>query len=462
MNKCFAPPRKFFLISLIIALFFWACAATRHALLQSNAYDLGLFDQWIWLVSRGFPPYSSMEGVHILADHGAWLLYLAAIPYYFYPTVHWLFFTQAFALVFTALPLWFLGRNAGLSSKFCWLVCGLWWLQPVVFNVNLFDFHPEVWVMPILASCYLFLRINRPYIWFFMLLLLLGSRDGLILVVAGLGTEQVYRRNFTWGLSAIGLSLGWLAFLNKWLYPTLTGSTNGPKAAANLFPYLGSSLDEIILNLFRNPFLIFQNIDYIGGFVYLILITISIAPFWQKRSLPVLIGALPLIFINILSAESPQRTLIHHYSLPVSLIFVVAAIDGLAMHPKQHIPWKKFVWTSICWASLAKPWFFTGPYMERFDSLLLVREAIQEVSPNSRIIATSYLVPHLSQRVTIGFPRSNSFINNLEGVDTLLLNPSDPGWASSQSVQRELIDLAIKDGWKCKNWSNGLEMCKRQ
>ena len=62
-----------------VGLLFWLSAAARHGLLQSNAYDLGLFDQWAWLISRGLPPISSMEQVHVLADHGAWMLSLIHI-----------------------------------------------------------------------------------------------------------------------------------------------------------------------------------------------------------------------------------------------------------------------------------------------------------------------------------------------------------------------------------------------
>ena len=50
------------------------------------------------------------------------------------------------------MPVWWLAKQAGLGPKGeSWLACGLWWLQPVVFNTALFDFHPETWVMPAFA-----------------------------------------------------------------------------------------------------------------------------------------------------------------------------------------------------------------------------------------------------------------------------------------------------------------------
>ena len=154
-----------------------------------------------------------------------------------------------------------------------------------------------------------------------------------MLVVGGLGLEQALRKRWIWAFAAIGLALGWLAMLNHWLYPWLKGSTGGPKAAGALFSYLGDSFDEVLFNLITKPQLLIEHVDWIGGLIYLLLISIAVAPFWRRNSLPVLIGGLPLVLVNLLSEESPQRTLIHHYSLPIAVIAVVAAIDGLAVRP---------------------------------------------------------------------------------------------------------------------------------
>ena len=69
------------LITIISTFIFYSLSILRHYLLQSNAYDLGLFDQWIWLTSKNLPSYSSMTGLHMLADHGAWTLYIPSLIY---------------------------------------------------------------------------------------------------------------------------------------------------------------------------------------------------------------------------------------------------------------------------------------------------------------------------------------------------------------------------------------------
>ena len=142
--------KKLFLITTFSSLSFFVLAVLRHYLLQSNAYDLGLFDQWIYLTSKNLPSYSSMTGLHMFADHGAWTLYIISVLYKLIPDINILFLSQSLSLCFTTIPLWLLCKKNNLSSKVGFLVGIFWLLQPVVFNINLFDFHPEVWALSLI------------------------------------------------------------------------------------------------------------------------------------------------------------------------------------------------------------------------------------------------------------------------------------------------------------------------
>ena len=169
--------KKIFLITTLASFLFFLLAVTRHYLLQSNAYDLGLFDQWIWLTSKNIPSYSTMTGLHMFADHGAWTLYIASFIYKLIPNINILFFTQSLSLCFTTIPLWLLCKKNNLSSRICFLMSTFWLLQPVVFNVNLFDFHPEVWSMPFIAFYYYFEK-NKNFLKSILItFIILGTRD---------------------------------------------------------------------------------------------------------------------------------------------------------------------------------------------------------------------------------------------------------------------------------------------
>lgn len=444
-------PRKLWLVAIGLGAIGWICSAMRHGLLQSNAYDLGLFDQWVWLISQGVEPISSMEQVHVLADHGAWLLYPAGLSYRLLASVQWLLASQAMALSLTAIPLWGLAKQADLPERRCWWICMLWWLQPVVFNTTLFDFHPETWVMPALALALWAERAERPRLWLVLLLLLLGARDGLVLIIGGMALDLAWRRRWRWSGIAAGIALGWLLLLSRWLYPLLRDG-EGPKAAGRMFSHLSA-----------NPLTSLQNLDWGGGFTYLLLLLLPCAWLWRRRSFPTLLIGVPLLLVNLLSASPSYRTLIHHYSLPLAVVMVVAVIDGQLQRQRtvRMLPWS-LGWAVACWLALAKPWAFTGPYLQRMAQLDELKSAIALVKPDDALLTTSYLVPQFSQRLQIGFPKQGADLELSQSKwTTLLLNPMDPGWGSSPKKQGSLLDDAEGSNWTCQTWPSGLTLCRK-
>ena len=445
-------PVKLWVTSSLLGFITWICSAVRHNLLQSNAYDLGLFDQWAWLISRGLPPISSMEDVHILADHFAWLMYLAGAAYRVIPSPQWLLASQSLALSLTAIPIWCLAKEAGLSNERCWLACGLWWLQPVVFNTALFDFHPETWMMPIFALALLAERLQAPRLWFSLLILMLGARDGLLLITSGMSLDLALRRRWSWSFASASLSFSWLLMLSFWIYP-LMKEGEGPKAAERMFNHLRGS-----------PLSIIQSIDWQAGLIYILILIIPCFWLWRKSSITTLTIGIPLVLVNLLSSSSTYRTLIHHYSLPLALVAVVASIDGLMNSqtgPSITINYWILAWATACWLALAKPGFFTGPYLQRLEMIEDSQELIGLINPQEAVLTTSYLVPHISHRKKIAFPK-NSFQKDLSDTKwtTLLLNPSDPGWGSSSQLQRELLRQARNQNWHCTESQSNLILCK--
>ena len=451
--------KKVYFIAILLSIFYYLLSLSRHYLFQSNAYDLGLFDQWIWLLSQGFSAYSSMCGLHIFADHGAWILVFPALLYKILPRIDILLISQAIALNFTSIPLWMLSKYSGLSDRKAFLICILWFLQPVVFNVNLFDFHPEVLVMPLIAFSYLFLRKNQIIYWCISLVFILGARDGLILLILGFSIEQICRRKFNLASYAFAIAIIWSIFLNRFLYPSLNLNNEGVLAVGNHFGYLGSSLQELIINIINNPLILFRQINYEEGLFYIVILYLPFVFFLRKSSFPVLNATIPLLLVNLLAETFSFRTLIHHYSLPIALVINISCIDSIKSINFLITFRRIFIWLLICWSALAKPWFFIGPYLNRIDSLAPAYEAFSLISNEDRILTTSYFVPHLSQRLKIDFPRPENYKYNLNDFDTLLLNHSDPGWGSDAKIQEKFIYEAKENGWSCKSWNNNLEFC---
>ncbi len=454
--------KRVFLVTISSALIFYFLAILKHILLQSTAYDLGLFDQWIWLTSQGIPSYSSMTGLHMLADHGAWTLYIAALIYKIKPDLNILFISQSVSLCFTTIPLYFLCKRKGLDGKISFLIILFWLLQPVVFNINLFDFHPEVWSMPFIVLYYCF-EMNESFIKSIVLtFIILGTRDGLVLLIFGFGLEQLLKKKPIRFFILVSISTLWFVFLNNWLYPLLNGDKGSVMALARYSKY-GDTFKEIIYTLILKPNLVLTGINWSESLFYLMILFAPVVVFWKRISLITLISAVPLIITNILSENSLQRDLLHQYSLPIALIIVISVVNGISENNgKLGYEKKRLLWILLCWFALAKPLLFTGPYLSRLNSIKPANEAFSEISIFSRVITTSYLVPHLSQRQFIKLPTSNNDLNSdLKVYNILLLNPLDPGVMSNSLLQNDYLKMAKLNNWKCKKWDNSLELCKK-
>ena len=58
--------------------------------------------------------------------------------------------------------------------------------------------------------------------------------------------------------------------------------------------------------------------------------------------------------------------------------------------------------------------------------------------------------------------RIDNIILDLKNYDILLLNPLDPGWDSNNTLQEQYLKIAVQNDWRCKQWENGLELCKKK
>ena len=141
---------------------------------------------------------------------------------------------------------------------------------------------------------------------------------------------------------------------------------------------------------------------------------------------------------------------------------MTAAIDGLALQTRTAFPWKGVIWAVALWIALAKPWFFTGPYLNRVTMVGDAQQAISKLTPQDRVLTTSYLVPQISQRQHVAFAKQSQSKQAFDNDWTVfLLNPSQPGWGSKKSIQKRLLDQAKERNWNCKSWDSGLTFCRK-
>ena len=418
-------------------LVLFLCSSLRHALFQSS-FDLAIFDNAVYLISQGQPPLVTFRGLHILGDHAAFIIYPLALFYKIYPDIHWLFFVQAFSLSFAVLPLWYLCRAVGLKESQSKTVVLAYLLYPVIFNVNLFDFHPEVIAVPAIFGAILAVKLDK--LWWFMatVVLILSCKAVLALTVVGMGLWLLTSRRYKYGIIAIILGCGWFAIATQIIIPTFSGTE---AAAVDRYGYLGDSVLDIIKNLIVRPNLVLGKILSASTLGYLLLLTI---PLWWGLSplhwMPI-IGALPILLINILSVSPTQRNLVHQYSLPIIPWLFLIVI--MAMSIKQV--WFKnqrniLIWSVVAWLALAKYGYFGSIYLQTWNTWDATRSAIALISDRQGVLTTTDIAPHLTHRSLVGLTTKDLNYEELEKFKYILLNLRHPGWGSSPEIAHSIYD----------------------
>ncbi|WP_017303796.1 DUF2079 domain-containing protein [Spirulina subsalsa] len=427
------------LLKLVVVAFvvLFLASSVRHALFQSTAYDLGWFDQLVYLISRGKSPIVSFSGYHLLGDHAAVVLYPLGLFYWIYPDVHWLFLVQALALASSAILTYILAQQRGCPEPQAYALAVVYLLYPLVFNVNLFDFHPEVLAIPGFLGAVWAAKSERTLPYCFALLLILSCKAVLSLPVIFLGIWLLlWEKKRIAGSVAIALGTLWFILTTQIIIPHWSGQE---PAAISRYAYLGNSIPEILLNLFVQPQLILQHLLTLDNFFYLFLLFLPLAWGISPRHLAPLIPALPVLLLNVLSQLELQKDLIHQYSVPILPFLLISVMDALA---GEKTLWRKprwiILWAILTFIALGKFGFFWTKYLTHIDTWQASRTAVSYIQSSEALLTTTHYIPHLSHRSEVALARIGSETLDLDPFTYVLLNLRHPGIDSAPETVAHL------------------------
>jgi uncharacterized membrane protein len=453
-NKKLAKNISITKLFIIASIILFLSSSIRHILFQSTAFELGIYDQVAYLISQGIPPISSFLDVHHLGNHAAWAMYPVSLFYKIYPSVYWLLFIQAISLALGVYPTWSLSRHAGLNQRLSMAVVIVYLLYPLIFNINLFDFHPEVMAVAAILGAILAAKQDQ-MLWFCLLnIWVLGCKDALALTVAAMGFWLFFfDRKRKYGAIALFLGVGWFIIVVQGIIPYYKDG-EGPGGVGR-YGYLGNSVYQIILNLFLKPHLVLGRILSLKTIEYFLLLFSPIILWLSPQRLAPLIVTIPVLTKNILSNIDAQRDLIHQYSVPILPFLILSVIYCLAddseclgksilnkfkLKSEKALQYLIITWAIIGFLALAKYSYFGGRYLEQLDTWQANREAIQQVSSSGNVLTTANLAPHLSHRQVIQFTNKGKPPQDFNQFDDILLNLRYPGWQSNTEFAQSLVE----------------------
>ena len=431
-------------ISTLVLFFF---SSLRHSLFYSGAVDIGIFDQGVYLISQGVAPNSSLINykvdIHILADHAAFILYPLSIFYKIYPDIHWLLLIQAIALSSGVVPAFKLTVQKGLSNNQGYLIALIYVLSPLIFNANLFDFHPDVIAIPLFLWAVLWSRADKLFNFCIAIVIILSCKAVFALTVISLGIWLIlFENRRLMGVISIFVGIIWFVIATQIIIPVIGGEVASTVRHIGRYASLGSSYSEILLNIFFKPNLILSKFFSIDSLIYLLLLFAPFILFLKNADLCPLIITLPTIIMSILSDDPQQRYLANQYSLPILPFLILIAISSLELISKKrwHLQFIIF-WAVLAFIVMSRFNLFTGEYLGSLDTWQANTKAIALVKTKGSILTTHEIAPHVTHRSQVKLAFSN-IPQKLEQFDYILLNTRHPGYQSDRNYALSLVEQA--------------------
>ena len=397
----------------IYTAYFTRVSIDVHQGLGTSSYDVGLYDQGVWLMSRFKAPFVTLMGRNLMGDHASFILVLVVPFYWIFSSIDTLFFLQSLALGLGALPVFLYARHRLQSEAIAYVLACAYLLHPAVGWANRENFHPDSFLaffvgMAIYGAL---TRKWRLYVVFVVLALLV--KEDVSLVVVPLGVWVAVKRDRRIGLATIAGAVGLMLVGMFLVMRSLIGvaTRNGWR-----IPFGGPAglLRETIerpgnvIDHFRadgRPFYVWQ-MTFPFGFVFL------------RRPSVALIGAV-VLGTNILSTYFYQYHIEYHYSLiivPALAMGTVYALAQIAHRVRRWLTgliavtalWGCLMWGVVPVGAVIAPWVhpslgrtLPGYWAPDYAPAAAGRELMAEIPTDASVSAYHALDPHLAHRTSI-------------------------------------------------------------
>ncbi|MBM3717772.1 MAG: DUF2079 domain-containing protein [Actinobacteria bacterium] len=396
----------------------WICwqLLRMHFGLGTYSYDVGLYDQGLWLLSRFEEPFVTLMGRNLFGDHTS-LILLPLVPLYWVaPGTGTLLVVQSMVVAAGSAPVYLFARRVLGSGALAFGIVFAWLAHPAVTGAALENFHPDTFhalAVP-LAIWAASERRWRAYAVGITMALLIKEDAFLVVVPIGI-----------WVASAIDKRKGLVTMLAGLvapivaMYAVMQPLTGVPTRNSWRIPFGG--VGGFVRTMFTDPVAVADHLLDADRMLYL----------WQMAS--PLLGvflfsaglaavAVPVIALNVVSTYWYQHNVDYHYSIVVVPILVMAVAAGAARFDSRR---RGTMVTLVAAASMAasvawsphslgvSPTMVTPP-----DNAVVVagRAILREVPAGAVVSLYDPLVPHAAHRREVYF-FPNPFRAHLYGVD---------------------------------------------
>jgi uncharacterized membrane protein len=429
----------------IWGLYFGVRTANVHHGLGTSAYDFGLYEQGVWLLSRFESPFVTLMGRNLFGDHSSFVLLFLVPLYWFIESTALLLYVQAVVMAAGAIPIHLVTKRLTGSPALGFVFALAYLIHPATGWTVLENFHPDSF-LALFVSLVLWAAIERRWGWMWVsaalalsvkedaaiallpigVWLMLRSdgrsewRRGLVLLVGSVVTMVTM-------LFVVMRSFTGVAFRNSWRIPF-----GGP---GGFLRTLFSSPRDVVAHFTSEgrPFYVFQMLAPLG-FVFL-------------RAPALTLTASLVLFVNVLSTFWYQFQIEYHYSL----VAVPAIVVGSAWAVRRvSIRWRTWAVVSIVACSIGGAILWSPSPFGRNDVVtwppshpvaLAAKEIIELVPADASVAAQHSVTAHLARRREVYmFP--NPFRRTLYGLDVFA---EGDRLAQAETVQYVVLQRSLSN-----------------
>jgi uncharacterized membrane protein len=389
-----------FCVTYIVTLSRWSLR--NHWAFLTYGFDLGIFDQGVWLLSRFREPFVTVRGLNLFGDHTSFILLFVAPLYRVFDSAAVLLVAQSAALGAGAVGVFLIAREKLRNEIMSVAFAAVYLLHPAVQWTNLENFHPDTFATPLALFAFFFMIKERWRAFLVTVIVLLLVKEDVALLTVPLGIYVALVHDRRVGLVTAAVSAAWLFVALRVVIPGFndTGALYESRLA---FGGIGETLKAIFtqpLEVIR--LVLSENRPWFLLQLFAPLAALSLLG-WRVCLLG--IGALG---VNLLSAFPYQHQIEYHYTTLIVPVLVVAAIFGISrVWSTRGRVWLSCVVVVATMVSvyLWGPALFSrhpGPLGDpASDYARDAREAVARIPDDASVSAVPTLVPHLSHRAEI-------------------------------------------------------------
>ncbi|MFN2608717.1 MAG: DUF2079 domain-containing protein [Acidimicrobiales bacterium] len=315
-------------VCLTWSLVFIHLGLQRHDRFGTFGFDLGIYDQAIWLLSRFHEPFITIRGLNFFGHHVNPILLLLVPFYWFGGGPHLLLVVQVAAQASGAVAVYLLARDLFGGARWPALA-----LAPVILLHPSYQFmtweffHPDALAVAPVLFAYWAARTRR-WRWFALsALVAVACKEDVALAMAVMGLLIAARGDRRIGLVVAALSTAWFFVATRVIIPAANGI--GP-FYDTFFGEFGNSPGAVATRMLTHPG---QVLDVVTRRDRLDYYRMMLSPFafLPLVALPTFLIGAPMLAINTVSSFPYVREIKYHYAALVLAAAVLATVEAIAL-----------------------------------------------------------------------------------------------------------------------------------